>query len=88
MTTQNNPTKNLTDEDIKQIALAMDEYIVKMGEQYRPNGIQLSSIVLGRLMVFTKHVGCYDTFCELMDSVLKMSEPKELLDKTEDIKGE
>ncbi len=85
MTNQTNPTKNLSDEDIKSIALAMDEFIIKMGEQYRPNGIQLTSIILGRLMVFTKHVGSYETFCELMDSVLKMSEPKELLSKTEDV---
>lgn len=81
-----NPTKNLTDEAIKDIALAMDQYIINMGENYQPNGIQLSSIVLGRLIVFTKHLGCYDTFCELMDAVLKMNEPKDLLDKTEELK--
>ena len=83
---QNNPELELlTDESIKDIALAMDGFIVSMGEQYKPNGIQLASIVLGRLMVFTKHVGCYDTFTDLMDQIVKMKEP-EPLSKTDDIK--
>lgn len=77
--------ETVTDEAIKEIALAMDEWIVNIGEKYRPNGIQLASIVLGRMMVFTRHVGCYDTFQELMESVIKMKEPKELIAKTEDL---
>ena len=74
----------IKDDDIKAIALAMDEWIVKMGEQYRPNGIQLASVVLGRLMIFTKHVGCYETFQELMETIIKMKEPVPPLEKTED----
>lgn len=75
----------ITDNDIKAIALAMDEWIVKMGEQYHPNGIQLASVVLGRLMIFTKHVGCYETFQELMETIIKMKEPVPPLEKTEDL---
>lgn len=76
--------ETVTDEAIKEIALAMDEWIVNIGEKYRPGGIQLASIVLGRMMVFTRHVGCYDTFTELMETIIKMKEPTELI-KTEDL---
>ena len=69
-------------------SLVFDELIVKIGEKHQPNGIQLAAIAMGRLMVFTKHVGCYDTFTEMMQAILNMREPKDLLSKTEDLKQE
>ena len=85
---EQNPTNNLSDDAIRDIALSFDELIVKIGEKHQPNGIQLAAIAMGRLMVFTKHVGCYDTFTEMMQAILNMREPKDLLSKTEDLKQE
>ena len=51
---EQNPTNNLSDEAIRDIALSFDELIVKIGEKHHPNGIQLAAIAMGRLMVFTK----------------------------------
>lgn len=81
----NQTENNLSDESIVEIAQAVDKMIVECGEKYQPNGIQMAAIALGRLMVFTKHVGCFDTFCEMMEEITKMKEPEPLM-KTEDLK--
>lgn len=80
----NQEQTNLTDDAIVQIANAVDKVIVECGEKYGPTGIQMAAIALGRLMVFTKHVQCYGTFCEMMEEILKMKEPTPL-NKTQDI---
>lgn len=78
MTNQTQPD-NLTDEAIIGIAQAVDQLIVECGEKYKPNGIQMAAIALGRLMVFTKHVGCYPLFVEMMEEIMKMKEPEPLM---------
>ena len=82
--TQNSTEINttLTDEQIVQIARKIDEFIMKIGEEYHPNGIEFSAIALGRLMVFTQQTGCFKTFSEMLTEISKMSEP-EFLSKTE-----
>lgn len=78
-----NPSK-LSDEKIVTIAQETDKFIMELGSITEANAIELSSIILGRLMVFTQHVGAYDTFKQLMETIVKMNEPD--LNKTEDIK--
>lgn len=77
--TNQTQTDNLTDEAIIEIARAVDQLIVECGEKYKPNGIQMAAIALGRLMVFTKHVGCYPLFVEMMEEIMKMKEPEPLM---------
>jgi hypothetical protein len=82
--TTNQEQYNLSDEAIVEIAHAVDKMIVECGEKYKPNGIQMAAIALGRLMVFTKHVGCFDSFCDMMAEINKMKEAEPLV-KTEDL---
>jgi hypothetical protein len=86
MTTQNSTEikSTLTDEQIVQMATEVDKFILTIGEQFKPNGIEMAAIMLGRLMVFTQHVGCFNTFQKMMDEISKMREP-EPLSKTEDV---
>lgn len=79
-----NQTPNLSDEAIVDIAHQFDKFIVDMGEKHHPAGIQFAAIILGRLMVFTKHVDCFETFSDMMEEILKMKEP-EPLSKTDDL---
>lgn len=81
--TQTQPSDN----DIIEIAHMIDKIFVDVGEKYRVNGIQMASIMLGRLMIFTKHVGVWPTFSQLMQEVGKMQEPEPLV-KTEDLQNE
>lgn len=74
----------LSDDKILTIAQETDKFILDIGSITGANAVELSSIILGRLMVFTNQVGCFDTFQQLMDAISKMKEPN--LDKTEDIK--
>lgn len=62
----------LTDEQIVDIAETIDKCLLGIGSKHKPSAIELSSIALGRLMVLCKQLDCYDTFHELMDSVVKM----------------
>lgn len=62
----------LTDEQIIEIAETIDKCLIDIGTKHKPSAIELSSIALGRLMVLCKQLNCYDTFHELMDSVVKM----------------
>lgn len=78
-----NPSK-LSDEKIVTIAQETDKFIMELGSITEASAIELSSIILGRLMVFTQHVGAYETFQQLMEAIVKMKEPD--LNKTEDIK--
>ena len=75
----------LNDEQIVEIARKIDEFIMKIGEEYQPNGVEFSAIALGRLMVFTQQTGCFKTFSEMLAEISKMSEP-DFLSKTEDVK--
>jgi hypothetical protein len=72
MTTQIKEPKQLSDEDIVKIAHTIDQLIIDIGEAYGPSGIQLASIMLGRLMVFTQQIGEYPTFHQLMGEIIKM----------------
>jgi hypothetical protein len=73
---------SLTDEHIVEIAQKIDKLIVEIGKEYSPSGIEFAAIALGRLMVFTKHTECFDTFSKMMDEVARMREPEPLV-KTE-----
>lgn len=75
---------SLTDEAIVEIAQKIDNLILEIGEKYHPSGIEFASIALGRLIVFSKQVECFDSFNQLMATVLKMLD-KEPLNKTEDL---
>jgi len=74
----------LSDDKIISIAQETDKFILDIGSITGANAVELSSIILGRLMIFTQHVGCFDTFQKLMETVANMKEPN--LSKTEDIK--
>jgi hypothetical protein len=80
-----NPSK-LSDDKIITIAQETDKFIFDIGSITGANAVELSSIILGRLMIFTQQVGCFDTFQKLMETVANMKEPN--LSKTEDIKEE
>jgi hypothetical protein len=80
-----NQTK-LTDDKIVTIAQETDKFMLDIGMLTEANGIELCSIILGRLMIFANQVGCYNTFQELLETVSKMKEPN--LNKTEDLKEE
>jgi hypothetical protein len=84
MTNQTQPQPS--DNDIIEIAHMIDKIFVDVGEKYSVNGIQMASIMLGRLMIFTKHVGVWPTFSQLMQEVGKMQEPEPLV-KTEDLQN-
>lgn len=71
MTTKTLET-TLNDEQIIDIAQTLDQCFIDIGEKHHPAGIELASIALGRLMVFTKQLQCYATFHELLDTVVKM----------------
>ena len=60
------------------------QLILEIGKDYQPNGIEFAAIALGRLMVFTQHVGCFGTFSQMMVEISNMREPTPL-DKTEDL---
>lgn len=75
---------NLTDDAIVEIAQKIDKLIFDIGDEYKPSGIEFASIALGRLMVFSKQVGCFEVFQQLLSAVVNMSE-KEPLAKTEDL---
>lgn len=75
----------LNDDQIVEIARKIDTFIMEIGKEYQPNGIEFAAIALGRLMVFTQQTGCFPTFSEMMTEISKMSEP-EFLSKTEELK--
>jgi len=86
MTNQNSTEikSTLTDDQIVEIARKIDTFIMEIGKEYQPNGIEFSAIALGRLMVFTQQVGCFPTFQQMMGEICNMSEP-EFLSKTQDV---
>ena len=75
---------NLTDDQIVAIATKIDNLILEVGEEFKPSGIEFAAIALGRLMIFTKHTGCFETFNKMMAEVSKMAEQPPLM-KTEDL---
>ena len=85
MTNQNSTELNttLTDEQIVEIARKIDTFIMEIGAEYKPTGIEFSAIALGRLMVFTQQTGCFKTFSQMMTEISNMGEP-DFLSKTED----
>jgi hypothetical protein len=87
MTNQNSTEikTTLDDDQIVAIARKIDNFIMDIGKEYQPNGIEFAAIALGRLMVFTQQTGCFKTFSEMLTEISKMSEP-EFLSKTEDVK--
>lgn len=62
----------LSDEQIIDIAETIDKCLIDIGSKHKPSAIELSSIALGRLMVLCKQLKCYDTFHELLETVVKM----------------
>lgn len=80
---------NLKDDQIVEIARKVDTLIAEVGDEYSPTALEFVSIALGRLMVFSKAVGVYPQFHELMDTVIKMGSadirPTESLNKTEGV---
>jgi hypothetical protein len=76
-------TTKLTDDKIVELAKKVDLFILETASEFEASGIEFSAIVLGRLMVFTKQVGAYQTFHEMMDTVVKMGDPKEPLAEQE-----
>jgi hypothetical protein len=86
MTNQNSTEikSTLTDEQIVAIAQMIDQLILDVGKQYAPSGIEFAAIALGRLMVFTKHVDCFNTFQDMMTEIVNMREPEPLI-KPQDV---
>lgn len=87
MTTQNSTElqATLNDDQIVEIARKIDAFIMQIGEEYSPTGIEFAAIMLGRLMIFTKHTECFHTFSQMMEEIGKMKEPEPLF-KTADLK--
>ena len=86
MTNQNSTEfkSTLKDEQIVEIARKVDQLILDIGKEYTPTGIEFAAITLGRLMVFTQTVGCFDTFQDMLAEIVRMREPTPL-NKTEDV---
>lgn len=63
---------NLTDDEIVEIAQTIDKCLMEVGEKFKPSGIEVASITLGRLMVLCNQLECYGTFHQLMEQVVKM----------------
>ena len=82
-----NPNSTINDDQIIAIAKKIDTMIMDIGEEFKPSGIEFAAIALGRLMVFTQQVGCFDKFSEMMSTVAKLAEP-EALSKTDDFSQE
>lgn len=74
----------LTDDQIVAIARKTDEFIMSIGDEFNPSGIEFAAIALGRLMVFTKSVDCYPTFQRMLEEITKLKEPEPLM-KTQDL---
>ena len=72
-------TTKLTDDKIVELAKKVDLFMLDTASEFQASGIEFSAIVLGRLMVFTKQVGAYQTFHEMMETVVNMGDPKEPL---------
>ena len=72
-------TTKLTDDKIVELAHKIDLFILETASEFEANGIEFSAIALGRLMVFGKQVGSYQTFHEMMETIVKMGDPKEPL---------
>jgi hypothetical protein len=76
-------TTKLTDDKIVELAHKIDLFILETASEFEANGIEFSAIALGRLMVFAKQVGSYQTFHEMMETIVKMADPKEPLAEQE-----
>ena len=75
---------SLSDDQIIDIAHKIDNFIMEIGDEFRPSGIEFAAIALGRLMIFTKSTNCYPTFQQMMEEVTKLKEPEPLM-KTQDL---
>lgn len=64
----------LSDDQIVDIAETLDKCLLDIGTKHKPQAIELASIALGRLMVLCKQLNCYDTFHQLMGTVVKMGD--------------
>lgn len=84
MNQKENQNPNLTDDSIIEIAHNFDKWLVETGEKYSPLAIQMASIVLGRLMVFTNHVKKFDEFQELLVAVTSMKEAGAIVEEPTD----
>lgn len=69
----------LTDDKIVELAKDIDQFIMQMGEKYSPTGIEFASIMLGRTLVFTKHVKAFDQFHQLLTAVANMKDGDPLI---------
>ena len=74
----------LKDDQIIDIAHKIDNFIMEIGEEFHPSGIEFAAIALGRLMIFTKSTNCYDTFTQMMDEVVKLKEPEPIFKQSEE----
>lgn len=77
---------NINDDAIMELAHEFDKWLVQWGGVHKPTPIQMASIVLGRLMVFTNHTNTFDTFQDLLAEVVNMRENPPIMSKTEDVK--
>ncbi len=89
MTNQNSTEikSSLNDTQIVEVARKIDEFILDIGKEYQPTGIEFAAIAVGRLMVFTSQVGCHDTFMDMLSEITKLREPAPL-SKTGDLSQE
>ena len=85
MTNQTKFNATLNDEQIVEVAKKIDAFIMSIGEEYSPTGIEFAAIALGRLMIFAKHTECLPIFKQMLTEVSNMNEP-DFLSKTEDVK--
>ena len=83
MKNQTNFNATLNDDQIVEVAKKIDAFIVSIGEEYSPTGIEFAAIALGRLMIFAKHTECLPVFQQMLTEVANMGEPN--FNKTEDV---
>jgi len=60
---------SLEDNEIVEISQEFDEYMVELATKYKQHPLNLSSIILARLIVLCKTTGCLEDFQKIMESI-------------------
>ena len=60
---------SLEDNEIVEISQEFDEYMVELATKYKQHPLNLSSIILARLIVLCKSTGCLEEFQNIMDNL-------------------
>lgn len=60
---------SLEDKEIVEISQEFDEYMVELATKYKQHPLNLSSIILARLIVLCKTTGCLEDFQKIMESI-------------------